>query len=237
MSSVIQRMVARATGQLSGAEPLLASRFQTSHTADAEILPERTAAPQDLQATREPAATHTSSRIARISPWSVPQPPAERPATTPPLDLQRMLAQLPQRPSSQAAGAVPLRMKAEQPTFGIGRPEQPAPSHGSTQPTVAAPQATTFSMVNANREKEPPAEAVFPPVAREHVAVSAVEGRNEKQAARTEPACANAAPEIHITIGKVELIAAKTETRPQPAVFRPRVSLDDYLKRRQGESL
>jgi hypothetical protein len=40
--------------------------------------------------------------------------------------------------------------------------------------------------------------------------------------------------EIHISIGSIELRAPRTETRPQPAPFRPRVTLDDFLNRKPG---
>lgn len=39
--------------------------------------------------------------------------------------------------------------------------------------------------------------------------------------------------EIHISIGSIELRAPRVEPSPQPASFRPRVTLDDFLRRRQ----
>lgn len=38
--------------------------------------------------------------------------------------------------------------------------------------------------------------------------------------------------EIHISIGSIELRAARSEPRPQAPAFRPRVSLDEFLRRR-----
>jgi hypothetical protein len=38
--------------------------------------------------------------------------------------------------------------------------------------------------------------------------------------------------EIHISIGNIELRAARAETRPQPAPFRPRVTLEEFLRRK-----
>jgi hypothetical protein len=40
--------------------------------------------------------------------------------------------------------------------------------------------------------------------------------------------------EIHISIGSIELRAPRTETRPKPAPFRPRVTLDEFLRRKPG---
>jgi hypothetical protein len=37
--------------------------------------------------------------------------------------------------------------------------------------------------------------------------------------------------EIHISIGNIELRSARAETRPQPAPFRPRVTLEEFLRR------
>jgi hypothetical protein len=43
--------------------------------------------------------------------------------------------------------------------------------------------------------------------------------------------------EIHISIGSIELRAPRTETRPKPAPFRPRVTLDEFLRRKPGNRL
>jgi len=37
--------------------------------------------------------------------------------------------------------------------------------------------------------------------------------------------------EIHISIGNIELRAPRAETRPQPLPFRPRVTLEEFLRR------
>jgi hypothetical protein len=39
--------------------------------------------------------------------------------------------------------------------------------------------------------------------------------------------------EIHISIGSIELRAPRAEPRPQAVPFRPRVTLDDFLRRGQ----
>jgi hypothetical protein len=40
--------------------------------------------------------------------------------------------------------------------------------------------------------------------------------------------------EIHITIGSIELRAPQVEAQRKPAAFKPRVALDDYLRRSSG---
>jgi hypothetical protein len=47
-----------------------------------------------------------------------------------------------------------------------------------------------------------------------------------------EAASTDEKTEIQITIGNIELRSARTEPRPQPAPFRPRVTLDEFLRRR-----
>ena len=42
--------------------------------------------------------------------------------------------------------------------------------------------------------------------------------------------------EIHISIGSIELRAPRTEARPQAAPFRPRVTLEDFLRRKPERS-
>lgn len=41
-------------------------------------------------------------------------------------------------------------------------------------------------------------------------------------------------PEVRISIGHIEVRAAQVADRPRSAAFRPRVSLDDYLRRHEG---
>lgn len=53
--------------------------------------------------------------------------------------------------------------------------------------------------------------------------------QGERQAA--EPA--EEKTEVHITIGSIELRAPRVEPRPQAAPFRPRVTLDEFLRRGQ----
>jgi hypothetical protein len=59
--------------------------------------------------------------------------------------------------------------------------------------------------------------------ASERSTVPLTAGSQQTEEARTE---------IHISIGSIELRAARNEPRPQPAPFRPRVSLDEFLGRR-----
>jgi hypothetical protein len=40
--------------------------------------------------------------------------------------------------------------------------------------------------------------------------------------------------EIHISIGSVELRAPRMEAKPRPAAFKPRVTLEEFLRRRDG---
>jgi hypothetical protein len=58
----------------------------------------------------------------------------------------------------------------------------------------------------------------------------------DRQTTQREPRPAQPAEEkteIHISIGSIELRAPRVEPSPQPAPFRPRVTLDDFLRRGQ----
>ena len=61
-----------------------------------------------------------------------------------------------------------------------------------------------------------------------------IEVRSEQRSAES-PSELHAAPaeertEIHISIGSIELRAPRTEVRPKPAPFKPRVTLDAFLR-------
>jgi hypothetical protein len=59
-------------------------------------------------------------------------------------------------------------------------------------------------------------------------------GAHRDSARHLEPAAATPEQrtEIHISIGSIELRAPRSETKPPAPPFRPRVSLDDFLRRK-----
>jgi hypothetical protein len=59
-----------------------------------------------------------------------------------------------------------------------------------------------------------------------------IDRRTTLREPRPEP-LAEERTEIHISIGSIELRAPHVESRPQAAPFRPRVTLDDFLRRGQ----
>ena len=77
---------------------------------------------------------------------------------------------------------------------------------------------------------------------REHLASRVIPGAdiNPRELTRQTPRLSQNAPapaasqntEIHISIGSIELRAPRTEPRPQPAPFKPRVTLNEFLRRK-----
>lgn len=60
-----------------------------------------------------------------------------------------------------------------------------------------------------------------------------IDRRTTPQGERRAAEPAEEKADIHISIGSIELRAPRAEPRPQPAPFRPRVTLDEFLRRRQ----
>ncbi|MGB6691943.1 MAG: hypothetical protein WBE76_29215 [Terracidiphilus sp.] len=69
---------------------------------------------------------------------------------------------------------------------------------------------------------------------RKEQAIETRPAARRESAKRSEPVVApiEQRTEIHISIGSIELRAPRVEAKPHAAPFRPRVTLDDFLRRK-----
>ncbi len=96
----------------------------------------------------------------------------------------------------------------------------------------------TSTKTERNAKIEPASidDVAMPPTARSNAMRQ--QQSEQRSAARNETkasvpdAHAEQKTEIHISIGSIELRAPRVEARPQAAPFRPRVTLDDFLRRK-----
>lgn len=254
MSSVLERMVRQARAPLSAVEPLFQSRYapvtavaqppQHSLTEIDEAVTEVENSQQPLssvQPTLAPPVTPISDRedssrtfdsVPDRAPRDTPSQPRARDASpddqrkTSPAQAPHQLASRPAPESGSAIADPPLlRPVAErpivprsQPTSILARVESALPPSGDS---YVAPQQQTSHY---------PAEPVYR-LPRDRPAVSP----------RLTPhspwvdAPASTAPDVTVSIGHIEVRAPQVAERPRRPAFRPRVSLDDFLNRRQGE--
>ncbi|HWE85325.1 MAG TPA: hypothetical protein VG267_10305 [Terracidiphilus sp.] len=133
----------------------------------------------------------------------------------------------------------------------LSQPNAEGPAKDANAPLIAADRDEPGASVTSKAEGQRGSAASR---SRTHARVAEEDERAENgSGAQTKPAGAlrtaaaqasattgdarqsNAQPEekteIHISIGNIELRAARAETRPQPAPFRPRVTLDEFLRR------
>lgn len=241
MSGSLARLVLRAQGRLPVAEPLLPSRYATGpqpgFSEEVGIEP----APRPSSSPREPAIPVRST-----VPSSAPR--SEGPSPTPANGI---------RPESSAGGssppplaetrttapiAMPRTMVAEHPTVEprsprqvpaapeLGRAASLAPQHSpDTQPVPTAP-AKAIEPMPRNPDRRP-SPGVSPFLAREAGLAAARSARPETSRPETQAL----APDVHISIGRVEVHAAPA--RPAPvraaAARQSGLSLADYLARRR----
>jgi hypothetical protein len=135
----------------------------------------------------------------------------------------------------------PARSKSSEPELEIGaqslaRTEERPAAQIRPRPDPFAPQE--HSKTKSSREG---AEIVRDVESKARISrerkEQAIETRPSQRAAfakRTEPVAAptEQRTEIHISIGSIELRAPRVEAKPQAAPFRPRVTLDDFLRRK-----
>jgi hypothetical protein len=237
MSGGLTRLVLRAQGQLPVAQPLLPSRFA----------PAATAAPIESDTAASWGETHEDSQspskdfvpVRAAPPPIVSQPSASSSASrNDPVPITTsspvpFLAAPPPSPVAAPQASSPPDITAPRAT---PTPRAPSLSLGPTTPTAVpparseSPAATVTSTPLPHREPPPtaPRFAPTPPVA-------------SPPPPFTPPAIARApaathAPDIHISIGRLEVVAAPARTttpvRAAPA-RRPSLSLADYLAQRK----
>jgi hypothetical protein len=232
MSGVLERMAKRALGRLHTMQPLIRSSYAVAPVdarkpSSSEFLPSNekperaTSAPArtPIQANEEPGAASQRPRAAAA-------PRLDEVARHVETRMERHMPQPPEKPAAEAP--IPLTISfASQPEIS----EAPADSEPLVEADVTAPiipmhQDDAAAVV----------EELVPTIGASHQPARISQAMVQPRHMRAESAAfKEQKTEIHISIGSIELRAAPAEPRPAaPASFRPRVSLQDFLKRGTG---
>jgi hypothetical protein len=239
MSSVLERMVRQARAPLSAVEPLFQSRYapavvqppQHSLTETDEAVTETENSPQPLSAV-QPTFPPPVPRVSVLKDSSrafnaVSDPvPRDAPSQTRARDAF---------PDGQHKAAPEPGSATDDPP--ASRPAADGPSVPGAQPMPILPRVELAFALSGDRHVAPQRQTPHHPaeptsrLPRDRPAVSP----------RLMPhspwvdAPAGTAPDVTISIGHIEVRAPQVAERPRRPAFRPRVSLDDFLNRRQGE--
>ena len=252
MSGLLERMAKRALGRLPTVQPLIPSiyapyvpppanldtpaapgflpRSVELETAGGTVAPRRAPAGATPNAGQHPEPFEKPAEPDTPQPVRQPDTPQPGRRSPPKLRPQPPLAQPTALASRQEAAA------ATAPSQGPG--VNPEALQQLTAQLRSIAHGVSTRQDDAVRLVEQPTPAAAPP--REpsqpdrigHVRTPPLQ-RRRLQAERAESAApSEQKPEIHISIGSIELRAAPAEPRPAPAPFRPRVSLQDFLNRK-----
>jgi len=230
MSGVLERMAKRAFGRLPAVQPLIRSVYaappvHTGEPAAAGLSIRNVEAESDApKPVRNPARGNERQPAAPQRPRAVAAPTAEEAGKHSERRAEpgkpQGVSQPPQKPRMEAPPQTPLAPQPETAEAhgsreGLEQIAFPAPA-ASMRDDEIAPIAGELAPAHIGQAATPPLP------------------RRRMRAARTEPAePAEPKPEIHISIGSIELRAAPAEARPSPpAPFRPRVSLQEFLSRK-----
>jgi hypothetical protein len=244
MSGLLERMAKRALGRLPTMQPLIPSIYAPYAPPPANL--DTPAAPGFLPSsveleTGETAAPRRAPAEATPNAGQHPEP-FEKPAgpDTPPPARQPPRKVRPQPPLAQPTALVSHReaaaAAAPSPVPGVN----PEPFQRLTAQLRSISHAVPTRQNDAARlVQEPTPAAALPREPSQPERIGQLRTpplqRRRLQAQRAESAApSEQKPEIHISIGSIELRAAPAEPRPAPAPFRPRVSLQDFLNRKTG---
>jgi hypothetical protein len=240
MSGLINRMVQRARGTLPGAEPLVRSRHTAAAALGMPIEETSATAPQLFNSGPMTVQSPTPLSFSRPLPANEVSPLVSDFRQT--VNEIRSHADNTTVPSSHE----PTSNEGFHPNISPAQPTLPSPSG---DPIVLEIHAATQALHEAIAE---PVATAPPPQPSEsqsasdrhaHKKTQIVPMKQEAGFARTrQPESATVSPlesatehtEIHITIGSIELRTPRTETPMKAAPFKPRVTLDDYLRGRPG---
>jgi hypothetical protein len=232
MTGLINRMVQRARGTLPGVEPLVRSRqtaaaalgspideniviAQTSRQASASIFSQ---VPSLVSRDRVEVADGRAGATADFpAPATLKNREIEANPSSPRDQLTEPHKVDPDLPRPAVASHEPLALEvhaAKQDRDDVEEPPAMVSPRSATLPELEPPRQRTdqpeLRKTPAIPPSKPPAEPLAPlETATEHT-------------------------EIYITIGSIELRAPQTEAPRKTTLFKPRVTLDDYLRRRSG---
>ena len=218
MSDLLSRMIDRASGAASPVEPVLGSRYEPQTPfAPASVLAEQATAPQTEELERPAPTTHSILRRPRLGSL---QDEAEQPKPAPQLYRPEP------EPPPQTNRPVPAQIDAALPRERlVVRGSSPSTRAESREIRIEATERTSTNWRSETRiaeKTQPVVRAPSPTTQNEAI-----------------PLEAPRPTDIEISIGHVELRmvaparpAVHLQPRTRPA--HPRLSLDDYLRRRNG---
>jgi hypothetical protein len=217
MSDLLNRLINRAAGTTQRVQPVLASRYEARAFVEAQRATEANPEPAGVSHPKPDPQVERAHQQQTDGESISPRPSArERDLREAPPVLTHPLQ------------VAPLTAHHEfvLPPLEIPAPQANEPSH------LTAPAA----VLATNRSNEPPPAQPM----RVESKVAVVTSREVRQrTASTHPAAAVSQPvqapvEVQVTIGHIEVRAAAPVPVPPRRVPRAGVSLDDYLRRRNG---
>jgi hypothetical protein len=229
MSGVLERMAKRALGRLPTVQPLIRSVYATGPGSAAE--PSNAGFLPAAIEVKTSAAPSPRPPVRVSEPAAPPRLRAEQART--PDHLEQRAEPVPSQTRRQTA----QRTRREPPVAPASEPEA-AQTAGDPESmrdiTITAPGPPMRADEAASIVEEPiPAAIDLPSAALVAQTTASVQRRRVQTAHPESAAPAEPKPEIHISIGSIELRAAPAEAKPPaPAPFRPRVSLHDFLSRK-----
>lgn len=227
MSDLLSRMITRATRPISRVEPILSSRFEPAAALEAPV-PAEVHPPPARRAAMEriPPAADREDDVAET------ESPVIRPESQAPVVEVERIA--PREEHSPSPAPLALRPVASDSPL-------PGPSIVHRQILVQAADLVRVVEIQQQRVEAPAIErteirsevlrteaTVVVPARADDRARRANRRAEPSEKARTEPV------EVHVTIGHIEVRAAAPVAPPVRRPSPPRISLEDYLKRRSG---
>ncbi len=209
MSGVLERMILRTRSALAGIEPLFAPRYAAS------------------EGFREPGDRPTGAPAPR-------QRQTARTART--IAPDRAMASSPVAPAFSEEGARATSWPRQEPVV------DEVPGSLSTAPADVSSDSVSAPLPAGPRQAEEPAARAPPLASARTVSADDAITRSARSTAPQPPAFAAngeasaAPPHVTISIGHVEIRAAPVSPPPRRPSFRPRMTLDEYLGRRTGDS-
>lgn len=254
MSGVLDRMAKRAMGTLPTVQPLASPHFATPAPVWSENIPE-----QETNLEIEAPAPRRKSVLSVLRPTETPSP-GQNPEALQNDDKAGVLQAHESFPQPERVGTRHARTHSRS-IIELKAGNRPSLNHEpaaeterdgekwvqTKEHTTRAPriepedaESETRAPLPAQLEKQTPAHPAMEIPAREReghpVTVALGLHRSVARPLSAQPREA-ATPveqrtEIQISIGSIELRAPRTETRPQSQPFRPRVTLDEFLRRK-----
>jgi len=240
MSDLLERMIARANGSLPAVEPVLRARYETARDAPAlaEFRTEETSIPAGDRGPEE-AEQPTGLAAVKANREQARAEAVERGAMLVTEQRDEWRDERTMRPETKGPVEPPARtVAASEIQSPPGLPNSPrvdAPAPAPIQ--IAAKQSTGTAIDFRTEIAEPTAAPLEPAARRSKVPVEATRPENPSTRRRESEIRSQALAqpvEVHVSIGHIEVRQpAPAQPGPRPAA-KPQVSLDDYLRRRNG---